>query len=277
MAQNITLLGASYSDVPAVLLPKTGGGTAQFDDTTDADATAEDILTGKTAYVNGVKLTGTGSGGGGGLVHVGTLPTQTVKLADAAYASWTPSSTAGTIVASVNGGTFVATNIAEHDYYSRVRVYADIQYAEGTATSKGRFRKMVAENWYAITRRASNNANLDSSTRNSNVAESVTNTWIINYYNSGWVASYSSAYGIYTTNVAPTLSSTSAASPTVTVKRPTITAKCNATYFSTAMANAVDQDKSTVTFAYDIYRADGGYDRRTLHMSMMDMWNNGLT
>lgn len=32
MAQNITLLGASYSAVPAVTLPKTGGGTATFID-----------------------------------------------------------------------------------------------------------------------------------------------------------------------------------------------------------------------------------------------------
>ena len=64
MAQNITLLGASYTDVPAVQLPKTGGGTAQFDDTTDADAVAADITQGKTAYVKGVKLVGTGEGGG---------------------------------------------------------------------------------------------------------------------------------------------------------------------------------------------------------------------
>lgn len=64
MAQNITLLGASYTDVPSVLLPKTGGGTAQFDDTTDANASASDIASGKTAYVNGTKLTGTASGGG---------------------------------------------------------------------------------------------------------------------------------------------------------------------------------------------------------------------
>lgn len=64
MAQSITIWGASYSDVPAVKLPKTGGGTAQFDDTTDANATASDILSGKTAYVNGTKITGTGSGGG---------------------------------------------------------------------------------------------------------------------------------------------------------------------------------------------------------------------
>ena len=67
MAQNITLLGASYSDVPSILLPKTGGGTAQFDDTTIASnaASASDILAGKLAYVNGSLITGTGTGGGG--------------------------------------------------------------------------------------------------------------------------------------------------------------------------------------------------------------------
>ena len=32
MAKNISLLGADYPDVPAVVLPKTGGGTAMFVD-----------------------------------------------------------------------------------------------------------------------------------------------------------------------------------------------------------------------------------------------------
>lgn len=32
MAQNVTVQGASYSDVPAVVLPKTGGGLAKFID-----------------------------------------------------------------------------------------------------------------------------------------------------------------------------------------------------------------------------------------------------
>lgn len=71
MAQNITLLGASYSNVPSVQLPKTGGGTATFDDTTISSnaAAASDIASGKLAWVNGSLLTGTGSGGGGGLVY----------------------------------------------------------------------------------------------------------------------------------------------------------------------------------------------------------------
>lgn len=67
MAQNVTLWGASYSDVPSVLLPKTGGGTAQFDDTTISSseaAAASDILSGKKAWVNGALVDGTGSGGG---------------------------------------------------------------------------------------------------------------------------------------------------------------------------------------------------------------------
>ena len=50
MAQNITFLGAEYSDVPAVTLPKTGGGTATFIDVTDTTATASDVFQGKYFY-----------------------------------------------------------------------------------------------------------------------------------------------------------------------------------------------------------------------------------
>ena len=66
MAQNITLLGASYSAVPAVTLPKTGGGTASFTDVTDTTAAAADVATGKYFYTAaGVRTQGTNSGGGG--------------------------------------------------------------------------------------------------------------------------------------------------------------------------------------------------------------------
>lgn len=59
MAQNITLQGATYSAVPAVQLPKQGGGTAQFDDTTDATLdSGGKMLSGVTAYAGGTKYTG---------------------------------------------------------------------------------------------------------------------------------------------------------------------------------------------------------------------------
>lgn len=66
MAQNITLLGASYQAVPAVTLPKTGGGTASFTDVTDTTAAAADVASGKYFYTAaGVRTQGTNSGGGG--------------------------------------------------------------------------------------------------------------------------------------------------------------------------------------------------------------------
>lgn len=74
MAQNITLLGASYSAVPAVQLPKTGGGTARFDDCTVVTATASDVAQGKIFVASdGTITTGTASGGGSCDVVMGTL------------------------------------------------------------------------------------------------------------------------------------------------------------------------------------------------------------
>lgn len=58
MAQNVVINGVTYQNCPEVNIPKAGGGTARFVDTDDANATASDILNGKTGYVNGVKLTG---------------------------------------------------------------------------------------------------------------------------------------------------------------------------------------------------------------------------
>ena len=60
MAQNITLLGASYSNVPAVKLPKTGGGTATFTDVTDTTAAAGNVNSGVYFYTSaGVRTQGT--------------------------------------------------------------------------------------------------------------------------------------------------------------------------------------------------------------------------
>ena len=65
MAQDISLLGAVYSDVPAITLPKSPSGTATFTDVTDTTATAADVAQGTYFYTAaGVRTAGTMMGGG---------------------------------------------------------------------------------------------------------------------------------------------------------------------------------------------------------------------
>lgn len=50
MAQNVIINGVTYQNVPEVDIPKSGGGTAKFYDTSSANITSADVLTTKTAF-----------------------------------------------------------------------------------------------------------------------------------------------------------------------------------------------------------------------------------
>lgn len=64
MPKNITLMGASYSDVPGVTLPQTGGGTAYFADVSPTTAIDSDVASGKIYYkADGTQSVGTASAG----------------------------------------------------------------------------------------------------------------------------------------------------------------------------------------------------------------------
>lgn len=70
MAQNVVINGVTYSAVPEVDIPKSGGGTAKFYDTASADAAAGDILSGKTAFGASGSISGsmTNNGATGGTI-----------------------------------------------------------------------------------------------------------------------------------------------------------------------------------------------------------------
>ena len=88
MSQNITLMGASYTAVPAVLLPKTGGGTARFDDASVTTASAADVASGKIFLASdGTITTGTASGGGGSSFELLSSSELTVKTTSTSAAS----------------------------------------------------------------------------------------------------------------------------------------------------------------------------------------------
>lgn len=124
MAQNITIMGASYSDVPAVQLPKTGGGTARFDDASVTTATASDVASGKVFLASdGTITTGTASGGGGESNYVhGEF--NTGSTAGAVITINIPYSGSGYPIAAmvyVKGGVYDPSNT---DWYTAVQRYA---------------------------------------------------------------------------------------------------------------------------------------------------------
>lgn len=70
MAQNVIINGVTYQNVPEVDIPKSGGGTAKFFDTSGADITGADVLTGKTGYGSSGSVSGSmaNNGGTGGTI-----------------------------------------------------------------------------------------------------------------------------------------------------------------------------------------------------------------
>ena len=112
MAQNITIMGASYSDVPAVQLPKTGGGTARFDDASITTATASDVLQGKLFLsADGTITTGTSSGGGGS--------SSWTKVAETSYQVSTTSTSVATVATWKTGDSSIWTS--DKWVYVRIR------------------------------------------------------------------------------------------------------------------------------------------------------------
>lgn len=101
MAQNITWLGNSYSNVGFVDLPKTGGGSARFDDASITTAVAADVASGKQFLLaDGSIGTGTASGGGSG----GLTLLQTTALGTLSISSTTATDTGKTVtLASTTG------------------------------------------------------------------------------------------------------------------------------------------------------------------------------
>jgi len=65
MAQNVTINGVTYQNVPEVDIPKSGGGTAKFYDTSAADISSGDVLTGKTAFGASGSVPGSMANNGG--------------------------------------------------------------------------------------------------------------------------------------------------------------------------------------------------------------------
>ena len=117
MAQNVVINGVTYQNVPSVEIPKSGSGTAEFYDTSDATLdSGGKMLASYTAYANGTKYTGSiatktgtdlSASGDTVTVPAGYYASQATKAVSAGSAT-APATISGTS-ASVSTGTNTLT------------------------------------------------------------------------------------------------------------------------------------------------------------------------
>lgn len=188
---------------------------------------------------------------------VKTFDPITKKLSETTFATWTPSTTASDILATADVGTFAVSDFSVYEYYILWECKMPI-VAAASATKKALPVFVVSSQAQAIYKRPSSWANLEAHNFNGNVCTSLATGTFMRYYGSTTntlTYTWGTSYGFYFTLTAATFSSTTAANPTVTVKSPKVTARCNASYMSTTNAGLIDQDKTVITIQAKVYRA----------------------
>lgn len=226
MAQNVTIAGASYPDVPSIIVPKTGGGEAEFYDMSDPMSfLGKDVEVVETDFYSKVDT-----------------------LDNTDFNGWTPSSTAKVIVPSVTltDAKFTATNLADYEYFMEWQVGVDPVYT-GTPTQKALPQLMRCYMLQEIGRRPGSWATIQSETFTTNVNVNWPLYSFLRYYGTttGSITyTWGASYGFYCAYTAPTLSSTALISPTITPKTPTISSRTSTTYMSVTNAGLIDQANS---------------------------------
>lgn len=248
---DIEIAGASFLDVPAVDFPKSGGGLARF-----YDRSGELDWMGIEAEL------------------VNQVYSAEYDLTETTFPSWTPSTTAKAVVASKTAGTFVA-DMVNYEYLLKWEFRADIVYNDGT-TLKVAPETECAVLYQAIYRRPSSIANIESENFNNNACITYFTAPLLIYYNSSGAKTFtwSASYGFYPGATAATFSSATANAPTVTIKTPTLNARCSTTYFSTSMAGNVDQANSKLSIVGTLYRVKKGSAIRAMYGSLVDLFNS---
>lgn len=243
---NINFMGATYNGVPAIVLPASPSGTATFYD--------YDFL-GKMAE------------------FIETVYEDEVALADTLFASWTPSTTAKAIRATQTAKTFAA-DMARYEYILKWETSFNAVLNEG-ATTKAQLIWEGADQYQILCKRPNSLANIAAENFNGNTCNTYFTVPFMRYYNTSGVETYthSISYGIYPGLTASTFSSSTSNTPTVTIKTPTINARCHNSYFTTARAAELNQTESIFKTVGKLYRIEIAGAVREMYKDFFERYN----
>ena len=302
MAQDITLLGASYPDVPSVLLPKTGGGTASFVDVTDTNATASDVMSGKLFHASdGTLTTGTATAGSPvtwfGAINYEFLREEqwSKKLNEAENWPLTPTDkaqnltwkTAITTTANANAtyarygkgynGSTETLDFGTYGYFFLIDVMVHLAYSSNESTL-GKYHIIAnagetARSW-GPRPRISNNTIIYPSTSSYGTYAAVANSVNICYYrdssNNLMLSNSATNGGVQITFADPSMQSTSKVKPDYfNIRIPAFGVRYNENYMEQSAFNDLDAANTVLSCRTRIYRvpvADALYNKMNLRM-----------
>lgn len=252
---NVALAGNNYNDVPYMDVPDGASGTSRFWD-----------MYGDYGFL------------GWNAQHVQQVYTKDYKLSETDFNTWTPSTTAADIVDSASAGTFVA-DLDSYEYYLKWSFDYQPTFVAG-ATMKAQITRECASQWQSIHRRPYGLTRFPTyEDYYAYCATLVSASSYLFYYSTSGTASWTTtnSYGIYPTLTAATFSSTSSASPTVTMNAPKVRARCYSSYFSTTRAAEVDKANSYIKIRGDLFRVDKNATMlKQAYIDALNIYNNPL-
>ena len=229
MTKNVTLLGASYPDVPSILLPQTGGGSAEF-------------------YAD------KGSWEGKNLEFVQEFTPIHWTLDDTSYSTWTPSTTQQ-IIKNYDAYTTFVADMVNYEYAIKYFTKVTYAYLDG---SEDKMKMLVSYYSFCnyLFRYPSTESYVYGDSYNGNTTSYITISGFSKYLNTNGYVRFDPGVGmgIYVATVSIPTSSSTSATPTATVRTPILYAKCNTSSFSVTNAEKIDTANTTIDVTMKLYR-----------------------
>lgn len=254
MSHNVTVQGASYENVPSVILPKTGGGSATFYGEVSPFILRQDAEKIKTY----------------------TYDKLIVEDEDVTFPAYGTSATS--LKASENLSPTLTISYADYDYRIIQRFLATPVYKDGTAIATGRLEYWIGCYVYDLVEIPANSFKAASGklygSRTSGHYQCGQFYREIYWTSTSAITAYgTAAYGVYMTPQSPSISSS-----TETIKSPILYIRGHSTYFRSAVWNTIKDVR--YQYVIDVYRAPknnlnlDGFESRQQALHIIDCVNN---